>query len=54
MRQEQDFSAADFLGEEGKQKEAAEDRGVFYEEDGGRRGEEKGQAEDIAGAGNGV
>ena len=40
MRQEQDFPVGQFLGEEGKQEKAAEDCGVFYEEDGGRRGEE--------------
>ena len=40
MRQEQDFATADFLGEEGKQEDAAENGGVFYEEDGGRCGEE--------------
>ena len=34
MRQEQDFPMGQFLGEERKQEKAAEDRGVFYEEDG--------------------
>ena len=54
MRQEQDFSVGQFLGEEGKQKDDAKDRGVFYEEDGGRRGEDYGQAENIACAVNGL
>lgn len=54
MRQQQDFSSADFLGEERKHKNTAEDCGVFYEEDGGRHGEEQGKTENIAEAGNWV
>lgn len=52
MWQKQDFSSADFLGEEGKQKDNAEDGGVFYEEDGGRRDEDQGKTENIAEAEN--
>ena len=40
MRKKQDFASADFLGKKGKQKNDAKDRGVFYEEDGGRRSED--------------
>ena len=54
MRQEQDFAAADFLGEERKDENAAKDRGVFYEEDGGRRGEDYDKTENIAKSGNRV
>ena len=51
MRQEQDFPTTDFLGEERQNEKGAEYRGVFYEEDGSRRGEENGKAEEIADAG---
>lgn len=54
MRQEQDFASADFLGKKGKQKNDAKDCGVFYEEDGGRRSEVQGQAENIADAVSGL
>ena len=40
VRHEQDFSVGQFLREEGKQKDDAEDGGIVYEENGGRRGED--------------